>query len=115
MSPYDILWDIVWEYFKNGTQNPPKSSSQNVKKEETKKEIPVDQFVESSDRIARAIRSWLLTGALGYGLYQGGRVIKKGADTAFTILDATATGGRVAGYVGPLAGLSALIFKWLRS
>lgn len=72
-------------------------------------------YLADYERLAQVIRSWLLTGGLGYGLYQGGRILKKAADSAFPILDAVSTGGKIAGYVGPAISLGTLIFKWLRS
>lgn len=72
-------------------------------------------YLADYERLAQVIRAWLLTGGLGYGLYQGGRILKKAADSAFPILDAVSTGGKIAGYVGPAISLGTLIFKWLRS
>lgn len=72
-------------------------------------------YLAGYERLAQVIRAWLLTGGLGYGLYQGGRILKKAADSAFPILDAVSTGGKIAGYVGPAISLGTLIFKWLRS
>lgn len=72
-------------------------------------------YLTDYERLAQVIRAWLLTGGLGYGLYQGGRILKKAADSAFPILDAVSTGGKIAGYVGPAISLGTLIFKWLRS
>lgn len=76
---------------------------------------PRRDYLADYERLAQVIRAWLLTGGLGYGLYQGGRILKKAADSAFPILDAVSTGGKIAGYVGPAISLGTLIFKWLRS
>lgn len=85
--------------------------------EETTKSVSKAQrdYLADYERLAQVIRAWLLTGGLGYGLYQGGRILKKAADSAFPILDAVSTGGKIAGYVGPAISLGTLIFKWLRS
>lgn len=76
---------------------------------------PQRDYLLDYERLAQVIRAWLLTGGLGYGLYQGGRILKKAADSAFPVLDAVSTGGKIAGYAGPVISLGTLIFKWLRS
>lgn len=85
--------------------------------EETTESVskPQRDYLLDYERLAQVIRAWLLTGGLGYGLYQGGRILKKAADSAFPVLDAVSTGGKIAGYVGPVVSLGTLIFKWLRS